>query len=67
MPMSTFNPPLRCVKTLNAKTLYVRRDGLPNLSYSSQAIEVKKKKMLIEVPVPALLYFRILDDILYLS
>ena len=51
MPVSRFNPPQWFVKTLNAKTLYKRRDGQPNLPYSSQAIEVKNEKMLIEVPV----------------
>ena len=49
---SRFNPPLRCVKTLNDKTLYAQRDGWPNLPYSSQAIEVKNEKTLIEVPLP---------------
>ena len=44
MQVSRFNPPLRCVKTLNAKTLYMRRDGQPNLPYSSRAIEVKTRK-----------------------
>ena len=44
MPVSRYNPPLHCVKTLNDKTLYARRDGWPNLPYSSRDIEVKKKK-----------------------
>ena len=52
MLVSRFNPPLRCVKTLNDKTLYARRDGRPNLPYSSRAIEVKNEKTLIEVPLP---------------
>ena len=39
MLVSRFTPPLRCVKTLNDKTLYTRRDGRPNLPYSSRAIE----------------------------
>ena len=48
MLVSTFNPPLRCVKTLNDKTLYVQRDGWPDLPYSSRVIEVKNEKTLIE-------------------
>ena len=50
--LSRFNPPLHCVKTLNDKTLYMRRDGRPNLPYSSRVIEVKNEKTLIEVPLP---------------
>ena len=61
MLVSRFNPPLRCVKTLKAKTLYTWRDGRPNLPYSSRAIEVENEKTLIEVP----LSFRKLDDVLY--
>ena len=52
MPVNRFNPPLCFDKTLNVKTLYRRRDDQPNLPYSSQAIEVKSEKMLIEVPLP---------------
>ena len=51
MLVSRYNPPLCCVKTLNDKTSYVRRDCRPNLPYSSRAIEVKSEKMLIEVPL----------------
>ena len=29
MPVSRFNPPLCCVKTLNDKTLYAWREGRP--------------------------------------
>ena len=47
MLVSSFNPPLRCVKTLNAKILYAQRDGRPNLPFSSRAIEVKNEKTLI--------------------
>ena len=54
MLVSRFNPPLRCVKTLNAKTLYARR---PKLPYSSRAIEVRNEKTLIEVPLLVLLLF----------
>ena len=54
---SRFNPPLHCVKTLNAKALYARRDGRPNLPYSSRAIEVKKENTLIEVPLLVSLLF----------
>ena len=52
MLVGRFNPPLHCVKTLNDKILYARRDGRPNLPYSSRAIEVKNEKTLIEVPLP---------------
>ena len=45
------NPPLSCVKILKDKTLYTRRDGRPNLPYSSRAMEVKNEKTLIEVPL----------------
>ena len=38
MLVNRFNPSLRCVKILNDKTLYARRDGWPNLRYSSRAI-----------------------------
>ena len=38
MLVSRYNPPLHCVKTLNDKTLYTRRDGWFNLPYSSRAI-----------------------------
>ena len=51
MPVSRYNPPLCCVKTLNDKTLYARRDSRPKLPYSGQAIVVKNKKTLIEVPL----------------
>ena len=40
MLVGRFNPPLCCVKILKDKTLFTRRDGQPNLSYSSQTIEV---------------------------
>ena len=45
--LSRFNPPLCCVITLNAKTLFARKDGRPSLPYSSRAIEVKNEKTLI--------------------
>ena len=51
MLVSRFNPPLYCV-ILNDKTLYVWRDGWPNLRYSSRAIEVKNEKALIEISLP---------------
>ena len=44
MLVNRYNPSLHCVKTLNAKTLYARRDGRPNLPYSSRAIELKKQE-----------------------
>ena len=52
MLVSRFNSSLRCVKTLNDKILYTRRDDQPNLPYSNRAIKVKNEKMLIEVPLP---------------
>ena len=55
--VSRYNPPICCVKTLNYKTLYARRDCQPNLPYSSQAIEVKNEKTLIEVPLVVFLIF----------
>ena len=36
--------PLCCVTILKDKTLYARRDGQPNLPYSSRGIEVKTRK-----------------------
>ena len=60
MLVSRFNPPLRCVKTLNAKTLYAQRDSWPNLPYSSQANEVKNEKRLLKYHFRCHYYFRIL-------
>ena len=57
MRVSRYNTPLRCVKILNDKTLYARREGRPNLPYSSRAIEVKNEKTLIEVTLPVSLIF----------
>ena len=51
MLVSRYNPLLCCVKTLNDKTLYAQRDGWPKLPYSGQAIVIKHKKTLIEVPL----------------
>ena len=45
MLVSRFDPPLCYVKTLNTKTVYTRRDGRPNLPYSSRVIEVKNEKL----------------------
>ena len=56
MLVSRFNPLLYCV-ILKDKTLYVWRDGWPNLPYSSQAIEVKNEKALIEISLPVWLIF----------
>ena len=39
------------------RDLVARRDGRPNLPYSSRAIEVKNEKTLIEVPLPVSLIF----------
>ena len=57
MLVSRYNPPLCCVKILNDRTLYARRDGQPILPYSSRAIEVKNKKTLTEVPFPVRFIF----------
>ena len=57
MLVSRYSPPLHCVKILNNKTLYTRRDGWPNLPYSSRAIEVKNEETLIEVPLPVSVIF----------
>ena len=57
MLVSRYNPPLRCVKKLNDKTLYAQRDNWSNLPYSSKAIEVKNEKTLIEVPLLVSLIF----------
>ena len=57
MLVGRFNPPLCCDKILKDKTLYSWRDSRPNIPYSSQAIEVKNEKTLIEVPLLVWLIF----------
>ena len=44
MLVGRFNPSLCCVTIIKDNTLYVMRDGRPNLPHSGQALEIKEQE-----------------------